>query len=358
MSDALTISEFRKAADNLARFASTREGARPPTDRILIQNGLDGLKFIAGTDDRTLIVATGVLSEPSGKALVSARMFLTAAKALRGKGTLSVEFDGKGGAVLVSSFGGKVRLPVVEGTIPKWIRGDNFAAVVAGYGEDFMSALVRYVESSTGDPHVIVSTLPEDPDVLRVQYTDTYVYAVHDLPIAGRSDDKFRSIRLPVDFIKACRGIGIGVLMVKDSGQVELADNGKIAVTKSLPSSGLLPEGRRFNEQPASYVTVERSELADALKTMGNEPVHGRATLDVAADGTLMVRQYSGDAGAYEMPGVLQGPAFKVSVTADKMYRLVRAGKTKRMSFGPVPGAAVQLLDEGEGWRVFLACVN
>lgn len=358
MSNALTISEFRKAADNLARFASTREGAQPPRDRILIQNGVDGLKFIAGTDDHTLIVVTGVMSEPQGKALVSARMLLTAAKALRGKGTLSVEFDGKGGAILVSSSGGKVRLPVVEGTIPRWVRGVPDTAVVAGYDQDFLSTLVRYVESSTGPAHVIVSTLPNNPGVLRVQYTDTYAYAVRDLPIAARSSDQFHSIKLPIDFVKACRGLDEGVFLMKNNGQVEFSDGQRIAITSGLGSPGMLPEGQRFGQDPSSYVVVERSELADALKTMGNEPEHGRATLSVDADGTLTVSQYSGDVGAYEIPGDLSGPAFKVSVTADKMYRLVKAGKSKRMSFGPVAGGIVQLLDEGEGWRVYLACVN
>lgn len=352
---ALTISQFRSAADNLARFASTRENAKPPEDRILIQSINDGLKFVAGTDDRTLIFVTGDLTQPEGRALVSARMFLTAAKALRGKGTLSFEFDGNGGATISTSLGGKVRLPAIDGSIPKWVRGSADLAILAEYDESFLTSLVRYVESSTGvETHVLVSTVPTNPNLMRVQYTDNYSYCVIDLPVAARSIDEFRVTGIPVDFIKSCRGLGSGWLMLKPRGEVEFGSNAGTAVTVGYHVAGALPEGPRFQQEPKSIVRVDRKALLEALKTMGNEPEYGRATISASPEG-LSVSQYSGDVGMYGMAAALEGPAFKATVTADKLYRLVKAGQGKSVTIGYLPGTLK--LYEDNGWRVYLASV-
>jgi hypothetical protein len=113
----IAISDLRAIGDALGRFANIRETAKEPEDRILILDDGEVTKFVAGSTVRAIVHLGPTFG--GGRALVSARLLLGAVKALRGKGEVSLTYDGIGGATLTTSAGGKV-VPRPCLRAPRW----------------------------------------------------------------------------------------------------------------------------------------------------------------------------------------------------------------------------------------------
>lgn len=86
----MKASALKKIADNLGRFASVREAAPYPTDRILVQSLNGELKLIAIAPHGTIVAYVGD-SETDYRAIINARDFLQLCKNIPAKADLTIK---------------------------------------------------------------------------------------------------------------------------------------------------------------------------------------------------------------------------------------------------------------------------
>ena len=287
----LSIADYKSAAEMLGRFANIREGAPEPTDRILIQFERV-LKFVAGDEQSTVIVDTGTPVETKGKALVSARLLLQAAKTLRGKGDIGIALDGKGGAVLTTNTGGKVVLPRVGDDIPGWVRPTDEPAnaivleTPAGLWSD-LNKIVGLGPNKQYYPWDLVHFEHYEGSLWLV-WTDGYRWVSYPL-VTGLNLTGFKYLgSVSVEFIKSLKAFeGMTAFTLTE-------DRMSVVVGESMAVSRLvwaMDKGQRLYDKARAGgmgpvevpvgVTVNRKDFIDNLKAVSSSDEHGRVTLMV-----------------------------------------------------------------------------
>src|SRR5687768_4493665 len=218
----------------LGRFANIREGAPEPTDRILIQFDRV-LKFVAGDDHSTVIVDTGSPVETKGKALVSARLLLQAAKTLRGKGDIALELDGKGGAVLKTNTGGKVVLPRIGDALPGWVRPSDEPAnaIVLETPVGLWPDLSKVIGVGPDKHHFPWDLIHFETyeDSLRLVWTDNYRWVSYQLANGlALSGHKYLG-SVPVEFVKSLKAFEgtTGFVLTEDRMHVSVGENSAVS---------------------------------------------------------------------------------------------------------------------------------
>jgi DNA polymerase III sliding clamp (beta) subunit (PCNA family) len=409
MSD-LTISQFREYADNLGRFASARERKaagpkdtashkhqayaitfdqdgegkslehRPrlfvckgctklwraedinrqydPTDAVLIQATNGSLKFVAGTADSTLIVDAGA-TEQSGKALVSAKLLLNAAKSLRGKGSVEVRITPDGATVAIST-GAEMSLPNVDDKVPDWVRVPKVNVPSVPFPDGFWSEASKVFGATTGDfwPYSTVSISAEG-QLARLSSTDRY--AVSTVTLEGPE-------KLPAEYGGSISSVFTAALRhVEGSGTMRLGGGAfwivagpYTAVTRLFEARGHQPGaiGRALVEEPATTVSIDKKVLVDMIKGVASQDEHNRVTL-VAREAALQVHPYSDPGTSVKAPAQIEGEAGQIGVTSGYLIRLLQAHPGKSVRIGFSPGAKpLRLVDQATwNWTLLLAPV-
>ena len=338
----LNIADFKSSAEMLGRFASIREGAPEPTDRILVQFDTV-LKFVAGDDHSTVIVNTGSPVDAKGKALVSSRLLLQAAKTLRGKGDISIGLDGKGGALLTTHTGGKVVLPRVSDSLPGWVRptDEPANAIVLETPAGLWSDLSKVIGIGP-DKHY----WPWDhvhfemyEGTLRLIWTDNYRWVAYTLTeglaLAGH---KYMG-SVSVEFIKSLKAFDdvTGFTLTED--RMLVVSGASSAVTRLVwaieKGERLYDKARPNMVRPVGLnigAAVNRKDFIDNLKAVSSADAYGRVTVMVEA-GAVKVYGYGHERdGSMTMNAKTQGHGY-VSFNEQLATKLLSGLKDKEVTF-------------------------
>lgn len=365
----LSISDYKSAAEMLGKFANVREGAPEPTDRILIQ--FDSVvKFVAGDDHSTVIVDTGVPVPTKGKALVSARLFLQAAKTLRGKGDVAFELDGKGGAVLKTHTGGRVVLPRLAEALPGWVRpsDESANAIVLETPVGFWPDLSKVVGVGPGKHYwpwdMVHFEMYEGQ--LSLVWTDNYRWVSHPLA-TGLNLSGYKYLgSVPVEFIKSLKAFEgtTGFTLSGDRMHVSSGSSGAVSrlVWAVNPKTGerLFEQARLGGQRPVDVLTgasVNRKDFIDNLKAVSSADEHGRVTVMVK-QGEVKVYGYGHERdGSMTMKAnSTQGNGY-ISFNEELATKVLSGLKDKEVTFlFPSRGMGpVQFKESKWGWRIYLA---
>lgn len=351
----------------LGRFASVREGAPEPTDRILLQ--FDSvLKFVAGDDHSTVIVDTGSPVEAKGKALVSARLLLQAAKTLRGRGDIGIELDGKGGAVLRTHTGGKVVLPRVGDSLPGWVRPTDEPAnaivieTPAGLWSD-LSKVIGIGPDKHYHPWNLVHFEMHE-GTLRMVWTDNYRWVSYPL-VTGLALSDFKYMgSVPVEFVKSLKAFDgqTGFTLTEDRMLVVQGESSAVSRLhfhwdKGTPVYQMARPGMVNPQGSQCGATVNRKDFIDNLKAVSSADGYGRVTAMVS-EGAVKVYGYGHEReGSMTMKASMtQGHGY-VSFSEAYATKLLSGLKDKEVTFlFPERGMGpVQVKEAKWGLTLYLA---
>lgn len=367
----LSIGDYKSHAEMVGRFASVREGAPEPTDRVLVQ--FDGvLRFVAGDDDSTVIVDTGQPVEAKGKAVVASRLFLQAAKTLRGRGDVEFELDGKGGIVVKTNTGGKVVMPRVGDSIPGWVRPSSAStsALCIGVAASFWSDLSKLIALGPNKhhwPNDHVHFVAREGDLYAV-WADAYrmveacvgrAVNLTEYPYVGSA---------PTDFIKSLKAFEGETSINLTEDRLAVFGGASSAVTRLKVA---VSEGRRAKELavpvglrgPTSEqfigATVKRRDLIDNVKAVSSADKFGRVTFMVSRGETKVYGYGLEREGSMTQPAsYTQGRGF-VSFDSELATKLLSGITDKEITvLFPQRGSGPIQFREGKwGWRMLLAPV-
>lgn len=356
----------------VGRFASIREGAPEPTDRVLVQ--LDGvLKFVAGDDDSTVIVDTGQPASTRGKAVVSSRLFLQAAKTLRGRGDVEFSLDGQGGIVVKTNTGGKVVMPRVGDSIPGWVRPSSAstAALCIGVAASFWPDLSKLIGLGPNKHH-----WPNDHVHFEVRggdlyaiWADSYRWIEARLGRAAQlSEDPYIG-SASVDFIKSLKAFDGETSIELLDDQLAVISGGSSAVTRLKVA---VSQGRRARSLAVPVdlrapvtelyvgVTVKRKDLIDNVKAVASSDKFGRVTLMVTPNEAKVYGYGKEREGSMTQPtSYTQGRGY-VNFDAELGTKLLAGMPEKDVTvLFPDKGkpGPIQFKEDKWGWRMLLAPV-
>lgn len=353
-SDSMTsISDFKAACETLGRFADVRETAKEPRDRVLIQLSGGKLKLVGGDEDMSVVVDLGE-QQGKAKAVVSSRLLLNAAKALRGRGDLTVEV-GPSGAVLRHEGGGSVKLSPISSVVPSFVRPPKKAEAVATVSHPGLDTAAKVFPAVTSKhyPSSLVY-LRGGQDNLTMAGTDQRSYARWDLlPEVTVS-------RLPLGAVPAT--LFPQMRDLTEPGVIAWGD-GRLAIRSGrfLVGARIAPE-ETAQKSPVHgsgvRVVANRKQLIDSLRAASGADSNHRVRLEVGTAGSLSLANWEG-AGSLLLPAQTEGRGH-VGVNADRMRKLLTAlpGKSAVVEFaGPPPGNIALYSEEAEGWYTLLAPV-
>lgn len=348
----MKYSEFKDYAAQLGRFASVRENAPEPSDRIVIQCFDGELAFVAGAEYRDEAKATlKVMAGPSsarGMAVVAARPLLQAAKALKGKGEVDVAIT-DAGVTLTTSAGGEITLPNIATKVPDFLRLDlgtmGYAQLVKGWLGRVSKILGVTLDRSYFGWRQAEFYCHENFITLRggtgYRHSEFKLDTTTSWPL-------FRGAVSP-DFLDGIKDFDEGYIRWSDKQFVIEADP-YIAYTNFMP---------RFEELPPfpikkvdTKVEVERKALIESLKTIGGEKIavsptnsgiqlaewpEGKARLTMAAQVTGQGRMATMTEMLTKLATALGGDTLEIEWQSDESGPLWLNGKDGWAILGRVP---------------------
>lgn len=346
----MPISQFKAIASTLRRFADVRETAKEPRDRIIVQVAKGSLKFIAG-DDYSTVVADAAPCEGKGRVVVSARMLLTAADALRGRGNVTVDVE-KGVVTLRLDAGGKVDLKAITAVTPGFVRPPKKNEAVARVEHSGFAVASKVFPAVTSKHH------PADKVYL--------VGGSDNLTMTGCDERSFAVWYLVPEVTVSRRAIGAvpaglfpSMLDLKEPGVMAWSEKGlAIRSGRFLVGATLAPEALPWPTPQAGEgvrVSVDRKGLISALAGSMDGLKRSRLKTENSA---LVVESWDG-AGAMTLPAHIEGRG-RIGVDADRMKRLLTAlpGKKVTIEFGGGTARPLRLsAEEDSDWQTLLAPV-
>jgi len=332
--------------------------AYDPSDRILIQATNQQLVLVAGTANMTLLVKAGH-TLASGKAVVSARLFLNAVKSLRGKDEVYVSID-QFGACLEVGTGAKLTLPNVDEVMPRFIRND----VVKGIdlAPHLWLDLAKALDEVAGNfwPFGHISFAASD-EAVRFTGMDSYCYlsATHtmsqdSLPLPMRVLGG-----IPATFVSAARYLDAERVWW-GNGKIALQGSNYMAVAKLQVEHPGFPLPLELDVKagvPTTKVQVAKKVLADIVKGLALNDQYNRMAL-VTESQTLTLHPYTNDNASMRVPAEVEGGNSRIYVAADLLQKALRVAPGKTVSLWWKPGATAPIRVVGEKpWAMFLAPV-
>lgn len=348
-----TFAEWREYGENLGRFASVREKAERPMDRIVIQVKDNVMKLVAGDFGKTIIITVGQAHQPNGRAVVAARLLLTTLKSLKGKGEADIRLTPKGASIR-TSFGSEIDMDNIEGSF-KFLTPLPY---VPGQGRtitlptDFLVDAAKYL-SYYAEYQPFNQVLMEAKDgQAYFRCSDDHIMAtVGPVPAEG----KF-TVHFPDHVFPALKGLSgnAGIYIPEHTGpQVMQAQFGAgvyRVVCVVLPNYGKFPQ-----VAPHEYtatVTGDKKVIADAFKSLAGRHQYSRVTM-IAEGGSLTVK--GGDAGAIKLNVKCEGTA-TLPVNASFIAKMLQTveGKTATVQFADSP-SHVRIVGDKNHWPLLVA---
>ena len=342
-----TFAEWREVGENLGRFASIREKADSPMDRIVVQNRNGIQKVIAGDHRKTIIVTIGPTNQPDLRAVVGSRLLLTTLKTLKGKGDAEIRVE-PFGIQMQTSFGSSIRMDNLTGYF-KFLSPLPFKAGgwTAKFPEGFLPAAAKYL-AITGEFRPFTQVLAECTG------NDMYFRASEDhimSTVGPIHVDQPRDIHFPDDLFPAMSGL-------KDAGGIYMPERFEQQVHQAQFGSGkyrvvsvVYPDYGKFahvaNHEYTVKVSADRKVLIDTFKSLAGRHQYNRVVME-AKDGAFTIR--SGDNGAAKLNVECEGTG-TVPVNATFMAKVLQTvdGKTVTVQFANAP-SHVRIVGDNNGW--------
>lgn len=344
----MLVEELREVCENLGRFAAIREKAPTPTDRILIQAAAGRLKFIAGDDSSTLIVDAAETKE-NGLAIVPARLLLSAAKSLKGKGEVDLTVGNTG--VRLRFGAASVDLPIVgDNKVPsEWNRAPSTVVSSAPFPAGFLETLAKAVDG--------VEEKFGTGKYAYFEYADRLgFYALkHTLAVDARHGNAPLHAVF-ASFCKSVKGIDSAGIATHHGERMTSIKAGKyLAIHRSdLDNTPpLLPSV----DQYSASVVVDRKPLLENLKMSSNGDEFGRVRL-LAESETLTLFPKANEGAAIRMPATSDGRG-SIWLAASLLEDAVRglSGKKIRLSWNHDKTTPIKISDLDVSWSYHLAPV-
>lgn len=347
-----TFLEWREYGENLNRFASTREKADSPMDRIIVQvkNGVQ--KVIAGDFGKTLIVTVGPTDQPDGMVMVSSRLFLGTLKTLKGKGEAEVRITTRG-AVITTNFGSEIEMDAITSPTkflePKPFSPDGWTAK---FPAGFLPAAARYL-AITADYSPFNQVLAETHghDMYFRTSEDHIMSKVGPIHV-----DVPRTISFPDHVFPALRGLedaGGIYIPVRNDTQVHQAQFGAGKYRVVCVIYPKYPTFPHVAEQGyTATVRADKKVLIDTFKSLAGRHQYSRVVME-ASDGTFVIR--SGDNGVARLSVDCEGTG-SLPVNAAFIAKVLQVvdGKTATIQFADAP-SHVRIVGDNNGWPILVS---
>lgn len=343
---------WREYGENLGRFASVREKAERPMDRIVVQVKGGVMKMVAGDHGKTIVITIGQSFQPNGRAVVSARLLLTTLKSLKGKGDADIRLT-PGGATIRTSFGSEITLDNIEGffqfLVPLPNTGEGRSVILP---TDFLVDASKYL-SYYADHQPFNQVLMEaDNGQAYFRCTDDHIMAsVGPVPVHGRFN-----VHFPEHVFPALRGLS-------GNATLYLPERARTQVTQAQFSAGpylvacvLLQNYGKFPQVAAheytASVTGDKRVISDAFKSLAGRHQYSRVTM-IAEGGKFTVK--GGDNGAITMNVECEGEA-SLPVNAAFMTKMLQTveGRTATVQFADSP-SHVRIVGDKNHWPLLVA---
>lgn len=349
----LPFAEWREIGENLGRFASIREKAESPMDRIVIQNRGGTQKVVAGDFRKTIIATVGPVAGPDVRAVVSSRLLLNTIKTLKGKGDAEIIVTDTG-ATIRTSFGSEISMDNITGPF-KMLSPLPFKAGgwVAKFPEGFLPAAAKYL-AITGEFRPYNQVLAE------CHGNDMYFRASEDHILATVGPlhvDEPRVIHFIDDVFPAMRGL-------EAAGGIYLPERHEPQGYQAQFGAGRYrvvcviyhPDHDRFAQVADHAYTVsikaDRKVLIDTFKSLAGRHQYNRVVME-AKDGVFIIR--SGDNGAARLNVECTGTG-TLPVNATFMAKVLQTvdGKTATVQYADAP-SHVRIVGDNNGWPMLVS---
>lgn len=342
-----TFAEWREYGENLNRFASIREKADSPMDRIVIQNSSGIQKVVAGDYGKTLVVTVGPTGQPDGKAVVGSRLFLGTLKTLKGKGDAEVIVTDKG-AIIRTNFGSEIEMDNLTSPytflIPKPYKAGGW---IAQFPEGFLQSAARYL-AITADYQPFNQVLAETTgNEMYFRTSEDHIMA----KVGPIHVDVPRTISFPDHVFPSLRGLeaagGIYIPERTDT-QVHQAQfkSGKYHVTCVIyPKYPSFPQVADHGY--TATVKADKKVLIDTFKSLAGRHQYSRVVME-ARDGAFSIQ--SGDNGVARLSVESEGTG-TLPVNAAFLAKVLQTvdGKTATVQFANAP-SHVRIVGDNNGW--------
>lgn len=348
-----TFAELRDIGENLARFASIREKAEQPMDRILIQATGGVLKLVAGNFQSTIIATVGP-TEQEGKALVPARLLLGAIKTLKAKGEADFLIT-KDGAVIKTGFGSAIEMNNLDPTkflrpVPEpWELDDRTVAFDAG----FLPSACKYLVPCIGE------FSPFNQVALRANGSSAYLEANDNhmgVQAGGLTASEVYSVHFPGEAFGSLRGLdAAGWFWFPPRHKLEV-ERAQIYAGKYMVTMVLWPDYPNFpkvaEHEYTAKVTGNKKVLIDTFKALAGRHEFNRVTME-ANDGTFTIK--GGDSGAATVDVTCEGSGV-LPVNATYLAKVLTTvdGTTATIEYSDSP-SLVRVVGDKNPWPIRLA---
>ena len=347
-----TFSEWREYGENLNRFASIREKADSPSNRIVIQNKGGIQKVIAGDHGKTLIVTVGQTEQPDGRAVVSSRLFLGTLKTLKGKGTADLSVTDRG-ASLRTHFGSEIEMDNLDGYFKMlapapYAEGGQTAKFPAG----FLPSAARYL-AVTGEFHPFNQVLAETRNGgMYLRSTEDHILS----EVGPIEVSEPMTIHFPDHVFPSLRGLEAagGIYVPKHEGtrvhQAQFGVGIYRVVCVIYPDYGKFPKVAQH--EYTVRVQADKKLLIDTFKSLAGRHQYSRVVMD-AKDGEFSIR--SGDNGVARLNVDCEGTGF-IPVNAAFVAKVLQTvdGKSATVQFANAP-SHVRIVGDTNTWPMLIS---
>lgn len=372
----MKVSEFKKIADALARFATTREKAQGPESLIGVQLRGETLKFIAGNSRAGMVYSAQEHESPEGNLtfVILARPFLQAAKVLPSKQEVTLVADADG-VHLQAPGGGSFdiepqQIELRDAGFAKKPKGERVRGNVDVKTLKRMSKLFKAISAKVEVPTVQI--IEGVGYATAVSPGNRPTYASYRFPAESRegTSDEY-SMAAYRDFWEALTHFTEDGVLIWDKDGVRVVSGNAECFSAPYLTSSWDEETRTAgpptevpgwpiliaSEEADVNITIERNVLKQSVQGQAPFDELNRVTLQANTD-SLRIMPYGSSSGI-EVPAEVDGKGFR-SVNADYLNSLLNAIDAKVVTLrwsGGVPAVSISAEDY-DSWTILLAPVT
>lgn len=348
----VAFAELRDIGEQLGRFASIREKAESPMDRIIVQANGGTLKLIAGNFQSTIIATVGP-TEQEGRVVVPSRLLLNTIKTLKAKGEADFILR-EGSAVIKTGFGSAIDMPDVGMSkflrpAGEWVMDEKTVAFDSG----FLPSACKYLMPCTGD------FSPFNQVAFHATGVGGYLEANDNhmgVKVDGLSSTEHFTTHFPSEAFGSLKGLdSSGWFWFPPRVKLE-AERAHIYAGKYLVVMVLWPDYPAFPRVADQDYTVKvsgnRKVLIDTFKSLAGRHEYNRVTME-ASDGAFTV--VGGDNAKAKIDVAVEGKG-KLPVNAAYMAKVLTTvdGTNVTVEYADSP-SLVRIVGDKNPWPIRLA---